>query len=234
MNNIRHISIFNEFRLRSVLSGGNYSFVINKNVSVVELLSNKKYKIKNLSIDIGSNILNILDVFFGDTRKFGFPFRFYLDENPLGNEYLRLVNLYPSSQIKLNNTIVTSQELGFPIALDIVDSSNVYFDGNKYYNSFEFTQIQANPEILLQLGKTQTVAEYNFYNYFYGRISETPTKIINSNSSNNDISDFYFDSKTFNYLCFSIFPFLSFFIWASPYELSINFNFTINFDLEEI
>lgn len=234
MNNIRHISISNELRLVSIPSGAQFLFSIIRNLSTVDLIRSKKYKISNLSIDIGSSVNNIKDVYFGNTRKFGFPIRFFLDDDPLGNEYTRLKNLYPASTVFLNNNTVTSNNLGKPTSMDIVDSSNVFFDGNKFYNSIGINTVQGSPEIFLQLGKTQTVAEYNFYNFLYSRIEEGTSKIINSNTSNNDISDFYFDSKTFDYLCFSIFPFIQYFVLATPFEITTQYNFTVNFDLEEL
>lgn len=234
MNNIRHISIYNELKLQSINIGANFYFSIIRNLSVIDLIKSKKYRIKNLSIDIGSSINNIKDVYFGNTRQFGFPLRFFLDDNPLGNEYIRLNGLYPTGTIFLNNSTVTSSNLGNPTSIDIVDSSNVFYDGNKFYNSFGINVTQGNPEIFLQLLKTQTVAEFSFYNFLYSRIEESTTKIINSNTSNNDISDFYFDSKTFEYLCFSIYPYIKYFVLATPFEIVINLNFTINFDLEEL
>lgn len=234
MNNVRHISIYNELKLQSFNSGAQFYFSIIRNLSTIDLVKSKKYKIKNLSIDIGSSINNFKDVYFDNTRQFGFPFRFFLDDNPLGNEYTKLNNLYPSGTIFYNNNTVTSPELGKPTAIDIVDSSNVFYDGSLYYNSFGINTLQGSPEIFLQLLKTQTVAEFNFYNFLYSRIEEGASKIINSNTSNNSISDFYFDSKTFDYLCFSIYPYVKYFILATPFSLTININFTVNFDLEEL
>lgn len=234
MNNIRHISIYNELRLLSFDSGAQFSFQFLRNLSTIDLIKSKKYKIKNLSIDIGSSINNLKDIYFGNTRQFGFPLRFYLDDNPLGNEYNRLIGLYPSATIFLNNVTATSSNLGKPTSIDIVDSSNVFFDGNRYYNSIGINAVETNPELFLQLGKTQTVAEFNFYNFLYSRIEEGSSKIINSNTSNNDISEFYFDSKTFEYLCFSIFPYIKYFILTTPFFININVNFTVNFDLEEL
>jgi hypothetical protein len=234
MNNIRHISIFNELKLQSIPSGAQFYFTIIRNLSTIDLIRSKKYKIKNLSIDIGSSINNLKDVYFGNTRQFGFPIRFFLDDNPLGNEYTRLNSLYPTGSIFLNGNTITDNNLGKPTSIDIVDSSNVFYDGSKYYNSFGINQTEGSPEIFLQLGKTQTVAEYNFYNFLYSRIEESTSKIINSNTSNNDISDFYFDSKTFDYLCFSVFPYIKYFVLATPFEIVIQLNFTVNFDLEEL
>lgn len=234
MKNIRHISIFNELKLQTQNSGAQYLFSVIRNISVIELVKSKKYRIKNLSIDVGSSQNNLKDIYFDNTRQFGFPFRFYLDDNPLGNEYTRLKTAYPSSTLFLNSNLVTSPDIGEPTSIDIVDSSNVFYDGSKYYNSFGINAILGSPEIFLQLLKTQTVAEYNIYNFLYSRIEESTQKIINSNASNNDISDFYFDSKAFNYLCFSIYPYVKYFILAATFSLVININFTVNFDLEEL
>lgn len=234
MNNIRHISIFNELKLQSFNSGAQFYFTIIRNISVIDLIKSKKYRIKNLSIDLGSSKNNFKDIYFDNTNQFGFPFRFYLDDNPLGNEYKRLNSAFPSSTLYLNNNIISNENLGEPTAIDIVDSSNVFYDGSKFYNAFGINITQPNPEMFLQLVKTQTVAEYNIYNFLYSRIEESTQKIINSNATNNDISDFYFDSKTFNYLCFSIYPYVSYFVLAGIFSLVININFTVNFDLEEL
>jgi len=235
MNNVIHISIYNQLNTQSSTAGGlDTTFFVTRNLSTIDLIKSKKYKISNLSIDIGFIFNNFTDINF---LNFGFPIRFFLDDNPLGNEYDRLIGLYPSASISLNNNTITSNNLGKPTSIDIVDSSNVFNDNviGRFYNTFKITTTNADYRILLQFGKTQTVAEYNFYNFFSSRIVNSATTTINSNTSNNDISDFYFDSKTFDYLCFTIFPFIEFLPLAPPLYLNIiKLDYTVNFDLEEL
>jgi hypothetical protein len=235
MNNVRHISIYNQLNYQSSTAGGvDSTFFVTRNLSTIDLIKSKKYKISNLSIDIGFVFNDFDDIKF---LNFGFPLRFFLDDNPLGNEYDRLIGLYPSGNIYLNNNLITSNNLGKPTSMDIVDSSNVFNDSviGRFYNTFKIITNNPDYRILLQFGKTQTVAEYNFYNFFNSKILNAGITTINSNTSNNDISDFYFDSKTFDYLCFTIFPFIEYLPLAPPAYLNImKLDYTVNFDLEEL
>lgn len=231
--NIRHISIFNELKLLEFPSGGQFSFQILKNIGVVQLNKSKKYKIKNLSIDVGSTINYIKNVYFADTREFGIPFRFYLDDNPLTNAFNKTKSAFPLGSVFVNNSVVSDPDKLNATVIDVVDSSNVNFSQGFYYNSLGLNLLSGNPEIFSQVIKTETVAEYNFFNLSYSR-SEEGTTISNTIiTSNNDISDFDFQSKTFDYLCFTPFPYLKFFVLSGSQVINILCNFTVNFDLIE-
>ena len=235
MNNVRHISIYNEFFLTSQLqSVAPYTFNITKNLNVIQLNKSKRYNIKNLTIDIGGTNLNVKNMNFDGTEGLSFPFRFFLDNDPLAGEFNRLKLVHPTMQVALDNIVIsTVNSLGEPNALDIVDSSNVFSALNKYWNTFNLIYPSSSPSINLQLSKTETVAEYNFFNFSYNKSEQGAIVYYSIIINNNNIHDFYFDSKNFEYLVFSIYPFLKYFISASGYQFILNTNFTVNFDLIE-
>jgi len=233
MSNVRHVSIFNESKNISFQSGANFSFSQIKNIGIIYLNPSKKYKIKNLSVDIGSVINTLKDVYFANTREFGFPFRFYLDDDPLVNAVKSLELAYPTGSVFVNNSTPVDKNNIPPSAIDVVDSSNINFYLNQFYNSIGINVVNGNPELFTQTIKTQTIAEYNFYNFSYSRIEESTSKFINVISSNNEIANFDFESKSFKYLCFSIFPYYRFFVQSSSYVFNLLFNYTVNFDLIE-
>jgi hypothetical protein len=234
MKNTRHISIYNEFKIFSQDFGGNFLFNVTKNINPILLNKSLKYKIENLSIDIGSTNLNLKEINFDAIDGLAFPIRFYLDNDPLKSEWTRLKSIYPSIQFVLNNNIIVSiNDLGLPQSQDIVDSSDVYYQSNRFYNTLFLTQVNANPELTLQLSQTQTVAEYNYFNLSNNKVVSGANTYYDLIITNNDLSDFYFDSKAFNYLVISIYPLIKYFISGAGYQLILNSNITINFDLIE-
>lgn len=223
--NIRHVSIFNEFSL--IVSGSKISVL--KNLGTVSLNPSKIYGIKNLSVDIGASILStdILDI-YGK-----FPLRFFLSNDPLFDEYNRIKNVYPSSLIKYNNVLQTTNQFSdLPISNDIIDSSNSDFLNSIFYNIFEIYDIPAaaNINYFLNLAKCETISEFNFFsiNYFKFAAGTTTAGLV---ATNNDISDFSFFSNSNRYLNFSIYPGLN--GSGSPPSGSFRYNYTVNFDLEE-
>lgn len=191
-------------------------------------MPSKKYKIKNLSIDIGGSTLStdIVDIF----GKFGL--RFFLSNSPLPEEYDRLKLIYPSSLIDYNNVLQTSPNFTQdPITNDIIDSSNSDFLNSIYYNNFYIYDVpySGSPaRYSLNKATTQTISEYNFFsiNYFKFVHGSTISGLI---ATNNDISDFSFLSNSYKFLNFSIYPGFQ----GTGSSGSFMFNFTVNFDLEE-
>lgn len=236
MKNIRHISIYNEFFLTSQFqSVAPYTYNVTKNLNVIQLIKSKNYRIKNLTVDIGGTNLVVKNMNFDGTEGIAFPFRFILDENPLVGEYERLKQIYPTMQFAIDGSVISSvNQLKEPNSLDIVDSSNVYRALNKYFNTINLIYPSSSPVMALQLAKSQTVAEYNFFNFSYNKIEQASTPFYSIIINNNPINDFYFNSKNFEYLVFSLYPFLRYFIAASGYQFILNTNFTVNFDLEEL
>lgn len=234
MINKRHISIYNEFKIFSQNFSGNFLFSVNKNINPILLNKSLKYKIENLSIDIGSTNLNLKEINFDAIDGLAFPIRFYLDDDPLRNEWTRLKSVYPSIQFSLNNNVISSiNSLGLPESQDVIDSSSVYYQGNKYYNSLNLIQVNSTPELTLQLSKTQTIAEYNYFNLSNNKVESGLNTYYNLILTNNNLSNFYFDTKSFSYLVVSIYPLIKYFISGSGYQLILNSNITINFDLIE-
>ena len=229
--NVRHISHFSEFQLSVVPAAGLFSFALWKNLHSINLNKSKKYKIENLSLDIGSTEYESKDISFDGLA---FPLRFFLDNDPLNSEYERLkINAFYG--VSYNGVGVPApNSLKLPQANDILDSSNSYFNGGIYYNLFLGTAVLATPALEYQKRKTNTIAEYNFFNFSQCKITESSTNYFTAIISNNDSNNFYFDSKNFEYLNFSIYPLLRF-TTSTPSTVNflITLNFTINFDLIE-
>ena len=73
----------------------------------------------------------------------------------------------------------------------------------------------------------------NYFNLSNNKVISGANTYYDLITTNNDISDFYFDSKAFNYLVISIYPLIKYFISGAGYELVLNTNISINFDLIE-
>lgn len=207
-------------------------WVIIRNLSSVLLAKNKKYLIKNLSIDIGQSYVNGADFYDYYTST---PIRFILSNDPLSDEYNRLKDVFPSYVIRYNNVIKTNNVFDEnPISNDIIDNSNVDHGSGIYYNCFQISSpsyINLTP-IRLSSCKSETVSIYEFMSLSsFEQINTSQPRYRNLAVTNNDISDFYFDSKSYSYLNFSVYPYI--YGTGSAPLFTMLFTFTVNFDLEE-
>jgi hypothetical protein len=226
MSNTRHISIFNEFRIFA--NGSPPEIFVQKSLSCVSLNPSLNYKIKNLTVDVGGSIFkaNYIDPIITS------PIRFFLSNDPLPDEYNRIKQVYPSAVIKYNGIIQSDSNFATtPISNDIIDSSL------EIYNKFELENLTISPAIVIFLNKsiTETVAEYNFFSIAAGRVL-TGSGFSGFNIvTNNDLGDFYFNSKNSKFLNFSIYPKIVSLggIIDPSQQVDIYINFTVNFDLEE-
>jgi hypothetical protein len=226
--NVRHVSHFSEFFLSYTQSTD--AWKLDKNLHSISLNKSKNYKIENLSLDIGSSQLNSI---YSSLKSLSFPLRFFFDNDPLNNEWNRL-KISPSYDIRYNNTLILlPNSLPAPNAIDILDSSNNDLSSGVYNNLFQVDVSGISADLPIQLRKTNTISEYNFFNLSQTQIISGSTSIFNTTVSNNDVNNFYFNSNHYEYLNFSIYPGCRFTSVPAGSEFLIRFNFTINFDLVE-
>lgn len=233
-NNVRHISIYSEFNSSSTINLVNGDFEIQKDLNVISLNSSKNYIIKNLNINTITGKIQLEDC---RLNKLNTSLRFFLDDNPLQNEYNRL-KLNVSDVILLNGLIPSLPITQEPTSLDILDSSNINHENSKYVNTFKFSGSRPLPARLdLKVCKTQTVSEFGFTTISaINGIDTTFSPNINYYETfltNNSIKDFNFFSHTFKYLCMSIYPEFSL-SGTNGALLQCYISFVINFDLEEL
>jgi len=220
-------------------TGGIFGFDVDKNINCVSLNNSMQYKIKNLSIDIGSmslvagtqEIINSYPVF---------PIRFYLSDNPIVDAFY---DQYSLTSLSFNG-VSSPTEYNYN-QLDRADSSNqsAYCDPKKYYNYLQTRQTDSQANFSQTQKKTNTVAEFNFFNLglLQTNTFNSSTSLIdssfNSYVSNNNISDFYFNSNQENNLAISIFPRINMNSTtpslATGQTISLYLSYTINFDLVE-
>ena len=236
--NTRHISIFNEFNFISSNTGGTLGNDIGKNINCISLNNSMRYTIKNLSIDIGSiasksGLQKIID-----TRPV-FPLRFFLSNNPIVDSFYDGYNLY---YLAFNG--VSSPSSYNYSQLDRVDSSNqsAYITPKVYYNFLETRYSDTQGDFNQSQKKTNTVAEFNFFNLSlintntYNTTTSAIDTDFKSYASNNDISDFYFNSNQEDNLTICIFPRISLNTTGTGVDeeiLNLYLSYTINFDLIE-
>ncbi len=231
MDNVRHITLFNEFIL-----DGNWDAITTavnnkRNINCISLNRSMKYKLRNLSIDVGYVSLKT------DTDAFlisnpAFPIRFYLSENPIIENIITGSLTY--DQAITFNGIVSPSKYDL-IQSDKLDSSNqsATIPPYSYSNFLEiFEKLNNTPYYNYTRLKTFTLAEFNFFNLFQSSTSRTigGTFDYRSNLGFNDVNSFDFESNTYSNLSISVFPK----IWFIPLaSFNLYLNYTINFDLIE-
>jgi hypothetical protein len=236
--NTRHISLFNEFNYVASNTGGTLGNDIAKNINCISLNNSMRYAIKNLSIDIGSiasksGVQKIIET------KPVFPIRFFLSNNPIVDSFYDGYNLY---YIAFNG--ISSPSSYNYNQLDRVDSSNqsAFINPKSYYNFLETRQSDTQGDFNQTQKKTNTVAEYNFFNLSlidtstFNITTSATANEFKSYASNNDISDFYFNSNQEDNLAISIFPRISMNTIGTLVNeqiLDLYLSYTINFDLVE-
>lgn len=231
--NIRHISLYNEFKLDATDNGTDYDFQNDRNINCIALNAGKNYSIKNLSIDIGGNTLESNNVYSVLTCP-SFPLRFFLSENPIND---CISNLYNLSSLIFDGV---SNPSSFDYKqIDRLDSSNqsAYIAPIRYSNYLQLTEDKSGDgDYNYTSLKTNTLAEFNFFNFAQLFTLQSPGVggVYSAFTSNNDINDFTFFSNTEQNLSIAIFPKLRIEkgIYANA-VLKIKFNYTINFDLIE-
>jgi hypothetical protein len=230
--NIRHISLFNEFLFEAIDDGtGTFTFQNDRNIACIYLNQSNSYKIKNLSIDIGSNTLESNNI-YNVVNNPAFPLRFFLSEDPIPT----VIPNYPTTSLIYEGV---SSPSSYPIKqIDRLDSSNqsAYIQPNSYSNYLQLTQQNSNIDYNATQVKTNTLAEFNFFNFnqMYTLLSPGVGGKYDSIIVNNDISDFTFSSNNESNLAIAIFPKIR--IQQGIYAnaiLRIRLNYTINFDLIE-
>jgi hypothetical protein len=236
--NTRHISLFNEFKIVAGNTGGTISFNVDKNINCISLNNGMRYSIKNLSVDIGSSS-SVIGVQETINSFPVFPLRFYLSDNPIVDAFF---SGYTIGSIKFNG--VSSPTAYNYSQLDRADSSNqsAYCDPKSYYNYLQTEQTDSQGNFSQTQLKTNTVAEYNFFNSIMKQTNTfNSSTLLNdptflSEFSNNDISDFYFNSNQENNLAISIFPRINMNTSSglgTGQNISLYLSYTINFDLIE-
>jgi hypothetical protein len=234
MNNIRHISLFNEFNLTGTWNGTTTDVENKRNINCISLNSSLKYSIKNLSIDIGFTSLytNSTSAF---TAGIGFPVRFYLTDTPI-QDNISTSGLFTLNQIKFNG--VVNPTIYNYLQLDKADSSNQYAIPAGSYPYLNYCNFLELSETLgLSTGqtynytalKTNTVCEYNFFNLSQS-LQQYSGSAYTYNFAYNDTNDFSFNSNNENNLSISIFPRMQF---IPLFDFNLLMNYTINFDLIE-
>ena len=229
MNNVRHITLFNELILSGTWDTTQTKVYNKRNINCIALNRSMKYKLRNLTIDVGYVSLktNTEDYLLSNPA---FPIRFYLSENPIIEN---ISNSYFNQLITFNG-IVSPTKYNL-IQSDKLDSSNqsATIPPYSYSNFLEiYEELGASPYYNYTILKTFTMAEFNFFNLFQSSTSRTVggTYDFKSNLGFNDVNSFDFESNTYSNLSISIFPK----IWFIPLALfSLYLNYTINFDLIE-
>ena len=234
--NVRHISLYNEFKLSS--SNNGLYFNVGKNVNCISLNSSQQYRIKNLSIDIGSSSLQCQSETFLNALP-TFPLRFYLSDNPIVDSFY---DGYTLGALSFNG--VSSPSVYNYNQIDRADSSNqsAYCLPNAYNNYLQTEQTNATGDFNHAQKKTNTVAEYNFFSQnqsYVTKFDASATAFVSdylSNITNNNITNFMFNSNNENNLSFCIFPRLKLNSTGSLYTyqtITFSMCYTINFDLIE-
>jgi hypothetical protein len=211
----RHISKTGKVKFTSIFDT-NFISIISITPHEIALNSNKNYSVKNFNISIGS-FIGVEDPSL-DTLPWEYStyyFRFFIGQDA-SFDILNKINEGAYGLLKYSyNNIINNPNVRTPNS-DILDSSNdnllsLYFNIDNPI-SLEFNKI-----------KTSTINEILPLN--------NNAMIRNSRTFNNDtnyLSDFYFNSRYGETLCFSFIPKINI-----KKENEYKFDYTVNFDLVE-
>jgi hypothetical protein len=217
--NIQHVCIYNEFQTQFSRNGaGVRQYQIFRNINAIPILQNYKYKIKNFCINVDAIVNKIgLD----ESSYISLPFRIYLENiNVVQNR----LNDDTFVSYRYNN-ILNNPDLSFK-ADYISDSSDQCSLASVFKNFLR--QDKGNFDYLsTNLAKTNTVAEFPLITRSYDKVAANPPDLTISNL---DEKDFFFDSKNYPYLAFTVFPFIQTLL-ANNNNVNLYFGYEVNFDL---